>query len=71
MERIRAAVKGNEIPVCGTRDGFDYLLEADLLSFDPDLKLKALIKTEKLPTVEAKPGVIMVGIPVAPMLLDL
>lgn len=71
LERIRAAVKEKEIPICGTRDGFDYLLESDLQSFDSTLNLKALIKSEKLPTVEARPGVIMIGVPIAPMMLDL
>lgn len=71
MAKIRAAVDSKEIPVCGTKDGFDYLLEADLMAFDPELDVKALIKSEKLPTVEAKPGCLMVGIPVAPLQLDL
>lgn len=62
-------MKAAEIPICGTRDGFDYVLEADLMIYDPKLKLSTLIRTEKLPTVEAAPGVVMVGIPVAPMQL--
>ena len=69
LQGIRAAVKAAEIPICGTRDGFDYVLEADLMIYDPKLKLSTLIRTEKLPTVEAAPGVVMVGIPVAPMQL--
>ena len=52
------------IPVCGSRDGFDYLLEADIVAFDGDLDLKALIKAEKLPTVTPKPGYTMIGFPV-------
>ncbi|POH71560.1 hypothetical protein, partial [Arthrobacter glacialis] len=71
LEGIRAAVKAAEIPICGTRDGFDYVLESDLMVHDPKLKLSTLIRAEKLPTVEAKPGVVMVGIPVAPLQLDL
>ncbi|WP_258197972.1 hypothetical protein [Pseudomonas capeferrum] len=71
LESIRAAIKAAEIPICGTRDGFDYVLESDLMAYDPKLKLSTLVRAEKLPTVEAKPGVVMVGIPVAPMQLDL
>ena len=71
LEGIRAAVKAAEIPICGTKDGFDYVLESDLMVYDPKLKMGPLIRAEKLPTVEPKPGVVMVGIPVAPMQLDL
>ncbi len=71
MERIRKAVDAHEIPICGTRDGFDYLLESDMKLFDENLDVNALIKSEKLPTVEAKPGCLMVGVPVAPLVLDL
>jgi hypothetical protein len=52
------------IPICGSKDGFDYLLEADIVAFDADLDLKALIKAEKLPTVTPKPGYTMIGFPV-------
>lgn len=64
MTRIREAIANQVIPVCGSRDGFDYLLEADIVAFDADLDLKALIKAEKLPTVTPKPGYTMIGIPV-------
>ncbi|PMV96426.1 MULTISPECIES: HD domain-containing protein [unclassified Pseudomonas] len=64
MTRIREAIAHQVIPVCGSRDGFEYLLEADIVAFDADLDLKALIKAEKLPTVTPKPGCTMVGFPV-------
>ncbi|TCV51487.1 HD domain-containing protein [Pseudomonas sp. 460] len=64
MTRIREAITNQVIPVCGSRDGFDYLLEADIVAFDADLDLKALIKAEKLPTVTPKPGYTMIGFPV-------
>lgn len=64
MTRIREAITNQMIPVCGTRDGFEYLLETDIVAFDADLDLKALIKAEKLPTVSPKPGYTMVGFPV-------
>ncbi|VVP60781.1 hypothetical protein [Pseudomonas fluorescens] len=64
MTRIREAITNQVIPVCGSRDGFDYLLEADIVAFDADLDLKGLIKAEKLPTVTPKPGYTMVGFPV-------
>ncbi|MNR55988.1 hypothetical protein D3C85_1764710 [compost metagenome] len=64
MTRIREAITNQIIPVCGSRDGFEYLLEADIVAFDADLDLKALIKAEKLPTVTPKPGYTMIGFPV-------
>lgn len=64
MTRIRDAVARQVIPVCGSRDGFEYLLEADIVAFDADLDLKALIKAEKLPTVTPKPGYTMIGFPI-------
>ncbi|MGP4922127.1 HD domain-containing protein [Pseudomonas helleri] len=64
MARVREAITNQLIPVCGSRDGFDYLLEADIVAFDADLDLKALIKAEKLPTVTPKPGCTMIGFPV-------
>jgi hypothetical protein len=64
MTRIREAITNKVIPVCGSRDGFEYLLEADIVAFDADLDLKALIKAEKLPTVTPKPGYTMIGFPV-------
>lgn len=64
MARIRDAVARQVIPVCGSRDGFEYLLEADIVAFDADMDLKALIKAEKLPTVTPKPGYTMIGFPI-------
>ncbi|MOA61584.1 hypothetical protein D3C78_1867630 [compost metagenome] len=64
MARIKEAIAIQAIPLCGRRDGFDYLLEADIVAFDADLDIKALIKAEKLPTVTPKPGYTMVGFPV-------
>ncbi|MBX8557109.1 hypothetical protein K5D56_21820 [Pseudomonas cichorii] len=64
MTRIREAVTRQVIPVCGCRDGFEYLLEADIVAFDADLDLKAMIKAEKLPTVTPKPGYTMIGFPI-------
>ncbi|AZD35957.1 hypothetical protein C4K22_3214 [Pseudomonas chlororaphis subsp. aurantiaca] len=64
MTRIREAITNKVVPVCGSRDGFDYLLEADIVAYDADLDLKALIKAEKLPTVTPKPSDTMVGFPV-------
>jgi len=31
------AVARQVIPVCGCKDGFEYLLEADIVAFDADL----------------------------------
>jgi hypothetical protein len=64
MTRIREAIANQVIPVCGSRNGVDYLLEPDIVAFDADLNLNALIKTEKLPTVPPKPGYTIVGFPV-------
>jgi len=64
MTSIREAITNQVIPICGSKDGFDYLLEADIVAFDADLDLKALIKAEKLPTVTPKPGYTMIGFPV-------
>ena len=64
MTRIRDAIAHQVIPVCGCRDGFEYLLEADIVAFDAELDLKSLIKAEKLPTVTPKPGYTMIGFPV-------
>jgi hypothetical protein len=64
MTRIREAITNPLIPVCVSGDGFDYLLEADIVAFDADLDLKALIKAEKLPAVTRKPGYTMIGFPV-------
>jgi len=63
MTRIREAITNQVIPICGSKDGFDYLLEADIVAYDADLDLKALIKAEKLPTVTPKPGYTVVGFP--------
>lgn len=64
MTRVRDAVARQVIPVCGSRDGVQYLLEADIVAFDADMDLKALIKAEKLPTVTPKPGYTMIGFPI-------
>jgi len=64
MTRIREAIQNQVILLCGSRKGVDYLLGSDIVTFDADLNLKALIKAEKLPTVNPKPWYTKVGFPV-------
>jgi len=62
LERLRALVASGQLPLCGKRDGVNYVLATDIRTAAADIVLEDLIRSAKLPTVEAG-GMIMVGIP--------
>lgn len=64
MKRLREAIANKTIPICGSREGFNYVLETDIIAFDAELDISAIVKAEKLPTVSPKPGITMIGLPV-------
>ncbi|MGN7496373.1 hypothetical protein [Pseudomonas lactis] len=63
LSRLQNAARTGAIPICGTRDGFDYLLQSDVIAFAVEIDLPALIKSKKLPTATPTEGVTLIGIP--------
>ena len=61
---IQALIEKGELEVCGTKDGYNYVLTADVGLLDSTLNVYALIQAAKLPTLEADERTSMVGIPI-------
>ena len=66
IREIQALIEKGELEVCGTKDGHNYVLTADVSQVDATLNVYALIQAAKLPTLEADEKTRMVGIPIRP-----